>query len=154
MRASVQVFLLFLLAGCGKEKPAPVPPPTGSAVVADDSIRIRGVWTASSLRREEGKPEEVPNGYSLNFENGNYSMEVADSNEAGRYTLISTTNPKQIDLVTNDGGLRRGLYSLDGDKLTICMPDEKDSPRPTEFKAAAEDNRITVITFSRNNSGR
>jgi len=139
----------LLLAGCGKEAPVPVPPPTGSAVTAEDNSRIRGLWLAASLRREEGKPEEVPNGYSLRFENGNFTMEVADSNEVGRYTLLSSTNPKQIDLMTNDGGLRRGLYALDGDKLTICMPDEKDAPRPTEFKAAAEDTRISVITFTR-----
>jgi uncharacterized protein (TIGR03067 family) len=138
-----------LLAGCGKDKPTPLPPPTGSGVAVDDTVRVRGAWLASSLRREEGKPEEVPNAYSLNFDNGNYSMEVADSNEAGRFSLISSTNPKQIDLATNDGGFRRGLYTLDGDKLTICMPDEKGAPRPTEFKASAEEPRASVITFTR-----
>ena len=141
--------LLAALAGCGKDPPAPVPPPTGSAVAPDDATRIRGQWIASSVRREEGKPEEVPNDYTLRLDNGNYTMQFGDSNESGKYTLLPTVSPKQIDLATSEGELRKGIYVLDGDRLTICTPDQPGAPRPTEIKAHADENRVAVITFTR-----
>jgi uncharacterized protein (TIGR03067 family) len=142
--------LAFTLAGCGKDAPVPVPPPTGSAVVQDDASRIRGLWAAVALRREEGKPDEIPGNYTVRFENGNYTMQLgADSTESGKFTLLPTVSPKQIDMETNENELRRGLYALDGDKLTICLPDQTGAPRPAEIKALAEGNRITVVTFTR-----
>jgi uncharacterized protein (TIGR03067 family) len=149
MSTKYSSILFLLLAGCGKDAPPTVAPPTGSAVAVDDNTRIRGLWLAVSLRREEGMPEEAPNSSSIRFENGGYSMDIPDHNEAGRYTLIPGTNPKQIDLATNEGSLRRGLYTLDGDRLVVCMPDEKDQPRPMELKASAEEPRTSVMTFMR-----
>ena len=142
--------ILLALAGCGKDAPVPVPPPTGSAVAQDDATRIRGFWVANGVRIEEGKPEETPTNYTARFENGNYTMQLGlDSNESGKFSLLPSVSPKQIDMVTNEGDLLKGLYSLDGDKLTLCMPAEKGLPRPTEIKAHAEGIRITVVTFNR-----
>jgi uncharacterized protein (TIGR03067 family) len=47
-----------------------------------------------------------------------------------------TKNPKWVDLSAERLGDQtlKGIYSLDGDKLTICYAYDPDLPRPTEFK--------------------
>jgi uncharacterized protein (TIGR03067 family) len=48
----------------------------------------------------------------------------------------STKNPKWVDLSAERLGDQtlKGIYSLDGDKLTICYAYDPDLPRPTDFK--------------------
>ena len=45
-------------------------------------------------------------------------------------------DPKWVDLSADRLGERtlKGIYALDGDKLTICYAYDPDLPRPTEFK--------------------
>lgn len=53
-----------------------------------------------------------------------------------RLKLDPTKNPKWVDLSADRLGDQtlKGIYSLDGDKLTICYAYDPESPRPTEFK--------------------
>jgi uncharacterized protein (TIGR03067 family) len=53
-----------------------------------------------------------------------------------RLKLDATKDPKWVDLSAERLGDRtlKGIYRLDGDKLTICYAYDPDSPRPTEFK--------------------
>jgi len=60
-----------------------------------------------------------------------------------RLKLDPSKNPKQVDLSADRLGdkVLKGIYKLDGDKLTICYAYDPDLARPTEFKTKAEDNR-------------
>jgi uncharacterized protein (TIGR03067 family) len=53
-----------------------------------------------------------------------------------RLKLDPAKNPKWVDLSADRLGDQtlKGIYLLDGDKLTICYAYDPDSPRPTEFK--------------------
>ena len=50
--------------------------------------------------------------------------------------LDSTKNPKWVNLSTERLGDKtlKGIYLLEGDKLTICYAYDPELPRPTEFK--------------------
>jgi len=148
MRLALTIpILLAALAGCGKG--TPLPPPTGSPVTEDDTTRIHGDWRAVGIRYEEGKPDEPTDGWTLRFDNSSYVMQLEDA-ESGAFTLLQTSMPKWIDFVTKDSDLRRGLYSLDGDKLVICFPEQKNADRPAAMKANLDDEGTFVITFTRN----
>ena len=64
------------------------------------------------------------------------------------YSLDSTTNPKQINMVGTEGALRgkeaQGIYSLEGDTLRICytMPGDQ---RPTSFESASGSKAFLVV---------
>jgi uncharacterized protein (TIGR03067 family) len=53
-----------------------------------------------------------------------------------RLKLDSTKDPKSVDLSADRLGDQtlKGIYSLEGDRLTICYSYDPQGPRPTEFK--------------------
>ena len=52
----------------------------------------------------------------------------------------TSKDPKWVDLSAERLGDKslKGIYKLEGDKLTICYSYNPDSPRPTEFKTDAD----------------
>jgi uncharacterized protein (TIGR03067 family) len=67
--------------------------------------------------------------------------------EHGTIVLHPGMDPKQIDLKNMD--LIKGIYKLEGDKLTISWPTtRRDVPRPTNFKTG-EDYKNEVIFYQR-----
>ncbi len=68
------------------------------------------------------------------------------------FTLSSENQPKQIDLVLLNppaplkaGQTLAGIYEFIGDKLRICLHDEPDKQRPTEFTAPAGSKRSVML---------
>lgn len=57
-----------------------------------------------------------------------------------RLKLDQTKDPKWVDLYADRLGDQtlKGIYRLDGDKLTICYAYTPDAPRPTEFKTTPD----------------
>jgi uncharacterized protein (TIGR03067 family) len=63
--------------------------------------------------------------------------------------LDSTATPKTIDVTTGEEGkFTVGLYSLDGDTLTLAMAQSGSKTRPTELKADAKTGTV-VMTMKR-----
>lgn len=65
------------------------------------------------------------------------------------YAINPDAHPKQIDLFTDDLVLQ-GIYRLDGDILTICLPTSgSQADRPTEFKSDGENHQNALLTLKR-----
>jgi uncharacterized protein (TIGR03067 family) len=67
--------------------------------------------------------------------------------ETGTYKLDPSKTPRHIDIVTNKGQNRKGIYELKGDEFKVCL-DPEGKTRPTEFKSKAE-SPIGVMVFKR-----
>jgi uncharacterized protein (TIGR03067 family) len=61
------------------------------------------------------------------------------------YRLDPSKKPKEIDIMIPKG--MKGIYTLDGDTLTMCVV-AKGDPRPKEFKADA-DTKAVIMTLKR-----
>ena len=46
--------------------------------------------------------------------------------QAGAYAVLSARPPRAIDFRNSEGGLCRGIYKLDGGKLTLCVAKQPD----------------------------
>ncbi|MBI3862132.1 MAG: erythromycin esterase family protein [Planctomycetia bacterium] len=54
----------------------------------------------------------------------------------GRFAINPSSDPGAIDAEPESGGLMRGIYKFDGDRLTVCFA-LAGEPRPKEFAAKA-----------------
>lgn len=67
------------------------------------------------------------------------------------FTLDPAANPSAIDLGPTDGtkpGLLKGIYSLNNDRLILCLELTDGAERPKEFKSP-KDSTIMLYTLER-----
>jgi uncharacterized protein (TIGR03067 family) len=66
-----------------------------------------------------------------------FRMEGEPEVEEATFTLDPTKKPRAIDIVTTDrngqGRTVRGIYKIEGNRVTLCTNSAKDGERPTEF---------------------
>jgi len=105
-----------------------------------DKEKLQGKWHIVSVAVEDKviKREGVPQEWKGTFEKdlfveGDRFGQVGASN--AKIELDETRNPKQITVRADGGKLTfRGIYSLDGDTLKVCVNgDGSDVRRPEEF---------------------
>jgi uncharacterized protein (TIGR03067 family) len=126
----------------------------GQTAGADDREKLAGVWACTSAVND-GKPLAAETVQKLRLtltRDRGYKTELGpqvlfDST----YTLDTSKRPKHIDLIgtegENQGKAAQGIYSLDGDALTICytMPGH-DRPKALESKAGSG---ATLVVWKR-----
>jgi uncharacterized protein (TIGR03067 family) len=138
---------------------------TPDKVVKQETERLQGRWKCDRLEtdgRALSAVEVELNGPRLRVRGD--ALEEFDGERRCRFGIDPTASPKRIDVREEQPAKKgvvpvmRGIYSLDGDKLTICfgvcqaMVADKDGSildfscdRPTEFTAAAGSSRILLV---------
>jgi RNA polymerase sigma factor (sigma-70 family) len=109
-----------------------------------DNEKIQGVWKFDSgkINGQDPQGDEGASIKEATFEitADKLIAKLKDGTKESKYKLDPTAKPKAIDIVYNIPGggeeITRGIYKLEGDKLTLCAkhragPDE----RPTEFES-------------------
>jgi uncharacterized protein (TIGR03067 family) len=113
--------------------------------------RLQGTWRPVDLERR-GDPGAaafrpaacvVIKGNTLRFQVGERVLQEL------HFTLGPARAPRAIDLVSASGPTKgktlRGIYRLEGDRLTLCWPLDGDAKRPAGFGAEAAGD---VVTFT------
>jgi uncharacterized protein (TIGR03067 family) len=115
---------------------------------------LQGTWTATKAERD-GKVADDVVGHRLSFTGNRFQIRSRDGKPlyAGTFRVDPSTKPAAIDFEHTEGPLKgkvwKGIYALDGDKLTTCdnAPD-LDKGRPTAFEARRGSGYV-LITFQR-----
>jgi uncharacterized protein (TIGR03067 family) len=110
---------------------------------------IQGTWVIVSVERggEEVPEEEVrKESGSLVFAGDQFRiLNPAGKVEfKGTFKLDPGKDPRELDLLVKDGQAQMAIYRLDGDRLTLCHPEDLGAPRPREF--ASEKAAKTMLT--------
>jgi uncharacterized protein (TIGR03067 family) len=114
---------------------------TGLLVAADvkeDDIKkelekLEGKWTATEVEKEGVKATaEKLSDTRLTFKDGNLTVRDAEGEFAVTFKLDPSKKPKTIEMKSDQQTIR-GIYSLDGDNLKVCVHLAEDSKFPTEF---------------------
>jgi RNA polymerase sigma factor (sigma-70 family) len=143
----------------GQEKPSPkkgelAPPPRppgeegkGQANKGGGKLSLNGHWLLVA-KETDGEKKEFPQGVGIELVISDDALMIIDFPEnvfGGKHRSGSTSTchwrlvapadgkPRGIDLVSKAEekvAWKEGIYTLDGDQLTICWGEEK---RPTEF---------------------
>jgi uncharacterized protein (TIGR03067 family) len=60
------------------------------------------------------------------------------------FILNPLKSPRQIDLITPDERILKGIYRFDGDDLIVCYGNREESPRPEAFDSPTGSFRILI----------
>jgi len=109
--------------------------------LATDRDRLRGSWYVTRMENE-GVVSPDNSLQKLVITEKTMTLPGLPSDE---YRVDEMRVPKHLDW-----GFHPGIYKLDGDKFTFCMPSEGSTKvkRPTKFRAAAGDG-LYLIEFQR-----
>lgn len=121
-----------------------------------DKETIQGNWEVVSLLSDKGASEREAERlksavWVFEKEKILWKWEAVDKIKAASFKLDPTKMPKTIDVTRPPRKPKRhieGIYKLEGDDLTICIPLGRDKPRPTEFKVE-EGGKRTLIVLKR-----
>jgi uncharacterized protein (TIGR03067 family) len=118
--------------------------------VKKDVARLQGVWTMLELEAN-GRPA-LPGemmSWILVVEGNQYNPGSGELSLEYTFRIDPSLTPKAIDLIPEDGPERhktiRGIYSLEGDTLTICRPLDSFGDRPAGFTTRPGSNTSRVV---------
>jgi uncharacterized protein (TIGR03067 family) len=120
--------------------------PLGAARADDASKeqeKLQGRWTATQfVANGREVPQDEGKAITFAFDGEKIRMEGPGGVGQREYTfkLDPAKKPKGIDMTIVDGPYKGdvvpGIYELDGDTLTLCLPNKPMTGRPAEFKSA------------------
>jgi uncharacterized protein (TIGR03067 family) len=119
--------------------------------------RHQGVWRCASLRRDGKEADQAVVRPITRSVDGDRVVWRRDGKSFSASTIVLDpgADPKTIDVHADGGPGRdkvvRGVYKIEGDRLTLCTADP-DEPRPDAFRAEAGD-RWTLMVFEREEKG-
>ena len=105
-----------------------------------DRKRLQGAWIAESgINNGKPIPADQIGIQRAVFAGSKLSVEMPRGLKGeGHYQLVESTNPKQIGIfVSGENKGARGVYKLEGDKLTLCADLEPGGDLPKDFAAPA-----------------
>jgi len=128
--------------------------PSAAAADADEEM-LRGTWELESLE-VQGKnlPTPAGTGGSIVFAKDRTLIwkDPGKPEKIGNYTIDAGKTPKQIDLIVSskaDSKPIQGIYTLEGDKLTIAFSTEgPKGKRPSNFKGE----KVMIVHWKRRKS--
>ena len=113
----------------------------------DDKERLQGRWVAESVDNGRVLPKELAEQFNLTFTGGKMQTTMLGAAISHVFHLDQTVQPKKIDIISEDDRKGRfGIYRFDGDRLVLCIGEDDEKDRPTEFSSKG---RRMVVVFKR-----
>ena len=118
--------------------------------VKKEMAKFQGTWKFASMEVEgKKKPDKDINKYTVVLKGNQWTVSEGDKTAAqATFRLDPAKKPKTIDLtqtLPDKGRLIRGIYSLEGDKLTFCDRGADKGDRPTEFATRPDSGLVLVV---------
>jgi len=131
----------------------------GTSLIADDKDKkdpeaLQGSWKVESFKQDgNAAPEDFAKEIKFTIKDKKYTITVkGKEEETGTLKLDPEKKPKTIDLDImsgNDKGKKQpGIYSLTGDKFTLCLAHPGATDRPTKLEST-EDSKTVLIVMKR-----
>jgi len=114
------------------------------AAVGDDAKEIEGTWKVVS-HVQYGDLQPDPDTILLIGGGKITVIEGGEPHQTDRYRLDSNAWPRTIDITEARGDVYRGIYSLSGDDLKICIDGIRGTARPTKFESKRGSDTVLFV---------
>jgi uncharacterized protein (TIGR03067 family) len=143
-RMALLLAYVLIVRPVGDSQAAPAPPSRPAEL-------LTGTWTITSGIMN-GEETAVMNGTTFTFKNGKLTMSIGVEEHQASYKLDASKKPAEIDIVPVEGSERgktiKGIFSVTGEELKLCIPNAEDGARPKEFVSKAG-TRVGLVTLKR-----
>jgi uncharacterized protein (TIGR03067 family) len=112
-----------------------------------DVERIQGTWAVISLE-EDGKQTPRKAVVAMSFTGDRVKVIREGDEQEGSFRLAPAQIPKAIDLLIEGLGTP-GIYTLEGDRLTICHNLDDHGKRPKRFATDTKTYGLRLMTLKR-----
>jgi uncharacterized protein (TIGR03067 family) len=122
-------------------------------LVKKEYDRFEGTWKMESFTFD-GKPSPIEDfaDFRMTLKGETFSTVTAQEKTKGTYTIDPSKSPKTIDITFSgeqrDGVTMLGIYELDGDTYTVCLPAGPAKERPKEL-ASKPGSGLVLEVFKR-----
>jgi uncharacterized protein (TIGR03067 family) len=131
---------------------AVVTPLTAADAVAPhpDVAKLQGTWKLTWIEAEgksgdiNDKNPSVVDGLTFDDNKMTINLKKPWEKETGTYTLVSDGKLNRIKITDKDNDDAHGIYTLDGDSLTLVLNMVNNGKKPESFKTAAADGFATL----------
>jgi uncharacterized protein (TIGR03067 family) len=115
-----------------------------------EKARLQGEWKVAKLETSKGGVEEDFVGARFTIgEAGTIELQKGGETKKATFTINPAAKPKEMDITPEGKDVAmKAIYQLEKDKLQICLEDDPNGPRPTEF-AVKEGSRQVLIMLER-----
>jgi uncharacterized protein (TIGR03067 family) len=117
---------------------------------AGDLEALQGNWAmvALSINGEELPEDQVKAG-KLVVKGDLYTATLGERTISSTMKLDPARTPRAVDFTSTDGPQKgqtvKGIYKLDGDRLSICRALRPEDDRPDGFASGAESGLVLVV---------
>jgi uncharacterized protein (TIGR03067 family) len=131
---------MLVIAAVTDVRAVPDRPQKKDNLKKEEMKKLQGPWVLISLT-EDGRQLGIAD-FKLTFAGNKYTVTVAGRiSLEGTFRIDPTKKPKVFE-ETHTSGAKRGqssvgIYKLEGDRLTICLPETGKDNRPTGFVSKA-----------------
>jgi uncharacterized protein (TIGR03067 family) len=122
------------------------------ATAGGDSPKVgdlEGYWTVTSLSHD-GVEMKIPGGVWLIFTGDVVRAVTFGADDSVKFRIEPKAMPPAIDFLDAEGKktVKKGIYKVENNTLTICVPEADDADRPKDF-TRTKDKQITVLERSK-----
>ncbi len=128
-----------------------------STLAADEPVpelkQLQGHWQVVELSEDgmvvptEAIPTWLASGGVIEIaDNAIIVTSIHDGQKSVKlFSVDATQYPHGLDIFDKKMVDQKGIYRFDGDKLIVCLSDEENGPRPTEFSAPTGSKRMLMV---------
>lgn len=110
---------------------------------------LQGLWhVVSAMDEGEDLTENLGANIQFDFEFNRLDVTTQHGVETFEYVIFSEEYPKWIELKKmpeEEPSAHKGLYKLQGDRLTLVLPNEHDEGRSTKFESNPQPSTNNVL---------
>lgn len=152
MKTVLPAHLMFLIVATGF---------VASAAAKDPELQpFQGQWEVIELVEnghvipKDAIKEWLPSGGHFDIVDNSMIFTSHDDGKkhAKVFEIDATQFPRGLDLLTREKKEAIGIYKFDEGNLVVCLSDADEGPRPTDFSAKKDSNRMLMVIKKTTNS--